>query len=458
MRKPLHIVILAAGEGTRMKSNLPKVLHKLGGRPLLSHLLDTAAALQPAALHVVVGNGADQVRAVCGERDVNWVVQSPRRGTGHAVMQVMPAIPDGAAVLVLLGDHPLIPLAVLQEMISHHAADLALLTMQPEDPAGYGRVVRDPQGDITSIVEDRDATPEQWAIREVNTGIIMADATRLRSWLDSLDCNNAKNEYYLTDIFSLAHDEGCRIKAVIAPDARDLQGANDRRQLAALESRYRARRAGELMEAGVQLMDPDRVDIRGTVTAGLDVCIDVNVVLQGNIVLGDAVTVGPGCVLKDCELAAGTTVSAYSVLEGVTTTGSCDIGPFARLRPGTSLAEGCRIGNFVETKNAHLAMGSKASHLTYLGDVEIGRNVNIGAGTITCNYDGANKHRTTIEDDVFVGSNTALVAPVTLHRGATIGAGSTVSGDAPPDALTVGRARQRSIEGWKRPQKAGGKK
>jgi len=458
MRKPLHIVILAAGEGTRMKSNLPKVLHKLGGHPLLLHLLDTAAALQPAALHVVVGNGAEQVRAICGKHDVNWVVQSPRRGTGHAVMQAMPDIPDGAAVLVLLGDHPLITLAVLQEMTSLSSADLALLTMQPDDPAGYGRVVRDRRGDITSIVEERDATPEQRTIREVNTGIIMADAGRLRGWLDSLDCDNSKNEYYLTDIFSLAHGEGCRIHGVIAPDAGDLQGANDRKQLAALESRYRLRRAGELMEAGVQLMDPQRVDIRGNVTAGVDVCIDINVVLQGNNVLGDAVTVGPGCVLKDCDLAAGTTVNAYSVLEGVTSTGPCDIGPFARLRPGTSLSEGCRIGNFVETKNAHLAAGSKASHLTYLGDAEIGHNVNIGAGTITCNYDGANKHRTTIEDDVFVGSNTALVAPVTLHRGATIGAGSTVSGDAPADALTVGRARQRTIEGWKRPQKAGNKK
>ena len=281
----------------------------------------------------------------------------------------------------------------------------------------------------------------------------MADASSLRRWLEGLGCDNAKQEYYLTDIFSLAHGERARIRGVVAPDARDLEGANNRRQLAALERRYCGRRADELMDAGVQLVDPGRVDIRGRVEPGTDVRIDVNVVLEGDNRLGDGVALGPGCVLKNCDLAAGTNVHAHSVLEGVTTTGGCDIGPFARLRPGTVIAAGCRVGNFVETKNARLGPGSKASHLTYLGDSEIGSNVNIGAGTITCNYDGANKHRTTIEDDVFVGSNTALVAPVTVHHGATIGAGSTVSKDAPPDALTVSRARQTSIQGWKRPAK-----
>jgi bifunctional UDP-N-acetylglucosamine pyrophosphorylase/glucosamine-1-phosphate N-acetyltransferase len=453
MNKPLHIVILAAGEGTRMKSALPKVLHSLGGRPMLAHLLETAAALQPAAIHVVVGSGAERVRASCNEQDINWVLQDQRRGTGHAVMQAMPAIPDDASVLILLGDHPLIPESVLREMTGDGSAPLAVLTMEPDDPTGYGRVVRDHDGEIMAVVEDRDATPEQRQFREVNTGIMMADAARLRAWLDGLGCDNVKQEYYLTDIFALAHGERARIRGVMAPDPRDLQGVNDRNQLAALESRYRSRRAGELMAAGVQVMDPHRVDIRGRVAAAADVRIDVNVVLEGDIRLGEAVVVGPGCLLKDCNLAAGTIVHAHSVLEGVTTTGACDIGPFARLRPGTVLAAGCRIGNFVETKNARLGEGSKASHLTYLGDAEIGRNVNIGAGTITCNYDGANKHRTSIEDDVFVGSNTALVAPVTIQRGATIGAGSTVSKDAPPDALTVSRARQATIKGWKRPEK-----
>jgi len=453
MKRPLHIVILAAGEGTRMKSGLPKVLHTVGGRAMLLHLLETTAALQPAGTHVVVGNGAERVKSACDQYEVNWVLQSSRRGTGHAVMQAMPHIPEDAAVLILLADHPLIPLEVLREMCSDQSVPLAALTMVPEDPAGYGRVVRDQDGEITAVVEERDATPEQREFREVNTGIMLADAASLRRWLGGLSCDNAKQEYYLTDIFTLAHGERTAIRSVLAPDARDLQGANDRRQLAALERRYRSRRAGELMDAGVQVVDPDRVDIRGRVHAGVDVRIDVNVVLEGENRLGDGAVLGPGCVLKNCDLAAGTTVHSHSVLEGVTTTGPCDIGPFARLRPGTVLATGCRIGNFVEAKNTRLGAGSKASHLTYLGDSEIGTNVNIGAGTITCNYDGANKHKTIIGDDVFVGSNTALVAPVTVHRGATIGAGSTVSKEAPPDALTVSRARQTTIKGWKRPRK-----
>jgi len=453
MSKPLHIVILAAGEGTRMKSTLPKVLHTVGGRPMLHHLLETASALRPAAVHVVAGNGFEQVRDASSAYEINWVLQAERRGTGHAVMQAMPQIPDDASVLILLGDHPLIPAAVLEEMTADHSDPLAVLTMRLDDPAGYGRIVRDPEGEIVAVVEDRDATTQQLELREVNTGIIMADAARLRAWLSGLRCDNAKREYYLTDIFSLANSEGACVRGVMAPDARDLQGANDRRQLAQLESRYRQLRAGALMDAGVQVMDPDRIDVRGPVQTAADVRIDVNVVLEGENRLGEGVAIGPGCVLKDCDLAAGTTIHAHSVLEGVTTNGACDIGPFARLRPGTVLAAGCRIGNFVEAKNAHLGAGSKANHLTYLGDSEIGSGVNIGAGTITCNYDGARKHRTVIEDDVFVGSNTALVAPLRLHRGATIGAGSTISKDAPADALTVSRARQATIKGWKRPRK-----
>jgi bifunctional UDP-N-acetylglucosamine pyrophosphorylase/glucosamine-1-phosphate N-acetyltransferase len=454
MTKPLHVVIMAAGEGTRMKSALPKVLHTVGGRPMLEHTLETVAELEPAAVHVVVGYGADRVRGAFSAWQANYVLQSERRGTGHAVMQAMGNIPDGAAVLVLPGDHPLIPPSVLKQLTGRRDRPLAVLTMKPDDPAAYGRIIRDEAGAVVAVVEDRDATPEQREIREVNTSIMLADAASLRRWLDGLDCDNSKQEYYLTGIFHLAHAEQTPIDAVLAPDAADLQGANDRRQLAGLERRYRARRAGELMDHGVHLIDPSRTDIRGRVETGSDVWIDVNAVLEGNIRLGDGVHLGPGCVLRDCDLAAGTRVLAYSVLEGVTTTGECDIGPFARLRPGTVVSAGCRIGNFVEAKNARLGQGSKANHLTYLGDTEIGSGVNVGAGTITCNYDGANKHPTVIGDDVFVGSNTALVAPVTVGRGATIGAGSTISKDAPADALTVSRARQTTIRGWKRPQKS----
>ena len=453
MSKALHIVILAAGEGTRMKSSLPKVLQPLGGRPMLSHLLDTAQELEPEQIHVVIGSGAEQVEQACGDYGVNWVLQNERRGTGHAVIQVMPDIPDDAEVLVLLGDHPLIPAALLSAMIVNRTSPLALLTMDLENPHGYGRILRDPGGNIIGVVEDHDAMPEQRSIREVNTGIILADAAKLRLWLGRLDCDNSKQEYYLPGIFPMARAESGEIQGVIAPDERDLQGANDRRQMAELEKRFRQRMARKLMEAGVHIIDPDRVDIRGRVDAGPDVCLDINVVLEGDNRLGDGVSIGPGCVLKDCQLAAGTLVHAHSVLEGVTSTGACDIGPFARLRPGTVLAAGCRVGNFVEAKNVQLGEGSKASHLSYLGDSVIGSNVNVGAGTITCNYDGANKHQTVIENDVFIGSDTQLVAPVTIGRGATIGAGSTVTKNAPADSLTVSRSRQTTIAGWKRPRK-----
>ena len=429
MSKPLHIVVLAAGEGTRMQSGKPKMLQLLGGRPLLTHLLDTAVALQPEGVHVVVGAGSEAVKEAC---------------SGYEV---------GAAVLVLLGDAPLVPQALLQQMVDEYRGPLALLTMELDDPHGYGRILRDPGGNIIGVVEHRDAEAHQHAIREVNTGIIMADSERLRNWLGRIGCDNAKGEYYLPDVFSLARAENGEIQGVVAPDASDLQGANDRAQLALLERRLQQRRAEELMAGGVQLMDPARTDVRGRVVAGRDVLIDVNVVLEGEVQLGDGVTIGPGAVLRDCTLAAGTRVLAYSVLEGVATTGPCDIGPFARLRPGTELSSGCRIGNFVETKNARLGENSKASHLSYLGDSDIGSGVNIGAGTITCNYDGANKHRTVIEDGAFIGSDTQLVAPVTVGRNATLGAGTTLTKDAPGDALTVSRARQATIRGWKRPVK-----
>jgi bifunctional UDP-N-acetylglucosamine pyrophosphorylase/glucosamine-1-phosphate N-acetyltransferase len=436
-----------------MQSSLPKVLQTLGGRPMLAHLLETAVTLDPEQIHVVIGSGADQVKEACDGFDVNWVIQAQRRGTGHAVMQAMPAIPDDASVLVLLGDHPLIPASVLAEMIEKNLANLSVLTMELDKPRGYGRIERDRTGRISGVIEDRDATPAQWKIREVNTGIILADAAQLRRWLDSLDCDNLKQEYYLTDIFAMAHSEKKEIHGVLAPDARDLQGANDRRQLATLEQRYRQQLTRRLMDEGAHIVDPERVEIRGKVAIGKDVCLDINVILEGANTFGDGVTIGPGAVLKDCDLAAGTRVHAYSVLEGVRTNGPCDIGPFARLRPGTELAAGTRIGNFVEVKNSRLGEGSKASHLSYLGDTTIGKDVNIGAGTITCNYDGVNKYRTVIEDDAFIGSNSQLVAPVTVGKGATIGAGTTLSKDAPPQALTLSRAKQVTVENWQRPKK-----
>ena len=438
-----------------MQSNLPKVLQTIGGRPMLTHLLETAATLDPEQVHVVIGSGADQVKKACDGFDVNWVIQAQRQGTGHAVMQAMPTIPDDALVLVLLGDHPLVPAGVLAEMMEKNLAPLCVLTMELEQPRGYGRIERDRTGRIRGVIEDGDATPAQWKIREVNTGIILADAAQLRRWLDKLGCDNVKHEYYLTDIFAMAHSEKKEIHGVLAPDARDLLGANDRCQLAVLEQRYRQQAAMRLMDQGVHIIDPDRVDIRGRVATGMDVCLDVNVVLEGVNSFGDGVKIGPGAVLKDCSLAAGTRVHAYSVLEGVRTSGPCDIGPFARVRPGTELAAGTRIGNFVEVKNTRLGEGSKASHLSYLGDAAIGKGVNIGAGTITCNYDGAKKHRTVIEDGASIGSNSQLVAPVTVGKDATIGAGTTLTHDAPADSLTLSRVRQTSVKGWKWPRKRG---
>ena len=453
MHKPLHIIILAAGAGTRMKSRVPKVLQTVGGRPMIFHVLDTALKLQPARVHVVFNPSVPEVPEACASYDVTWAPQEQQLGTGHAVQQAMPGIPDDANVLVLYGDIPLLEAGVLDTLLEKPLEGLRVLTMKVGQPAGYGRIIRDEAGGVTGIVEERDATEDQRAIDEVNSGIILVSKTDMAFCLDKLVSNNSQEEFYLTDIFSIAHRHEMPADGLVAPVSGDLEGANDRQQLAELERRYRGKMAVKLMQAGVQLADPDRIDIRGSVIAGSDVFIDVNVVLEGDIRLGDDVHIGPGCVLKDCQLAGRTHVQANSVLEGVVSHGACDIGPFARLRPGTVLSEGCKVGNFVEAKNVVLGKGSKASHLTYLGDSEIGSGVNIGAGTITCNYDGANKHRTVIGDDVFVGSDSQLVAPVTIGHGATIGAGSTVTKDAPPEALTVSRARQTTIKGWKRPRK-----
>ncbi len=436
-----------------MKSWVPKVLQTVGGRAMIIHVLDTAMQLQPAGIHVVFNPNAPEVRQACTSFDITWAAQAEQLGTGHAVQQAMPGIPDDADVLVLYGDIPLLEAAVLQKLVDLPSAGLKVLTMEVDDPKGYGRIVRDENGSVTGIVEERDASEEQRSITEVNSGIIMASRPVLMSCLENMTSENSQNEYYLTDVFSIAYEIGISTSGVVAPVATDLEGANDRIQLAALERRYRMKKATELMQAGVQLADPERIDVRGKVDTGRDVYIDINVILEGDISLGDGVQIGPGCVLKDCHLAAGTRVHAYSVLEGMRSLGACDIGPFARVRPGTELGEGSRVGNFVEVKNTSLGKNSKASHLSYLGDSSIGDRVNIGAGTITCNYDGANKHRTVIEDDVFIGSDTQLVAPVTIGKGADIGAGSTVTRDAPAEQLTISRARQVTVRGWKRPKK-----
>ncbi len=436
-----------------MKSRVPKVLQTVGGAPLIIHVLDTALQLDPAGIHVVFNPAAPEVREACDGYDITWAAQAEQLGTGHAVQQAMPGIPDNADVLVLYGDIPLLEAQVLRKLVDSHPDGIKVLTMNVPDPTGYGRIVRDESGRVTSIVEERDASEVQKAVTEVNSGILLAQHSVLLSCLEELASENSQNEYYLTDVFSIAWGKGILTTGMAAPVAADLEGANDRIQLAALERSYRMKKSTELMRAGVQLADPERVDVRGEVAAGSDVYIDINVILEGDISLGDDVQIGPGCVLKNCQLAAGTRVHAYSILEGMRTLGVCDVGPFARVRPGTVLEAGSRVGNFVEVKNTTLGKNSKASHLSYLGDSSIGERVNIGAGTITCNYDGVNKHRTVIGDDVFIGSDTQLVAPVTVGEGADIGAGSTVTRDAPAGKLTLSRSEQVTIEGWKRPVK-----
>lgn len=452
-RPELHVVILAAGEGKRMRSALPKVLQAVAGRPMLAHVIGAARELQAAKVHVVFGHGGEQVRAAfAGDAALGWAEQAEQLGTGHAVAQALPGVPDGARVLVLYGDVPLIRAATLRPLVEAPGA-IAVLTAELEDPTGYGRVLIDRGGRVARIVEQRDASAAEAAVTTINTGILVADAARLRDWLSRVGKDNQQGEYYLTDVFALAAADGEGALAVDCPDATEVEGANDPWQLARLERVYQLRTAQALAMQGVRFADPARVDVRGQVEVGRDVSIDVDVVLEGRVVLGEGVRIGPFCRLRDVELAAGTEVRAHCDLEGARTTGACSIGPFARLRPGTELSAGVHVGNFVETKKVQMGEGSKANHLSYLGDAEIGSGVNIGAGTITCNYDGANKHLTRIGDGAFIGSNTALVAPLSVGENATVGAGSTLSQDAPADTLTVARARQRSVPGWKRPTK-----
>ncbi len=451
---PLSVVILAAGQGKRMNSDLPKVLQPLAGRPLLRHVVDTARALQPAGMHVVYGHGGEQVRAEFAADALQWSLQVEQKGTGHAVMQALPSIPDDHLVLVLFGDVPLLTVATLQDLLQL-AGDgkLALLTVALADPTGYGRILRDARGSVKGIVEQKDASAAQLKIREGNTGVLAAPAPLLRKWLARLQNNNAQGEYYLTDIVAMAVKERVAVRPLVATSESEVLGVNDKVQLAQLEAVHRRVLAVAAMRAGATLVDPSRFDQRGELQVGRDVFIDANVVFEGHVVLGDRVRIGPNCVLRDVTVGAGTQIHSNCVLEKSAVGGDCSVGPFARLRPGTTLAAGVHIGNFVEVKNSSLGEGSKANHLTYLGDATVGVAVNVGAGTISCNYDGANKSRTVIEDGAFIGSGTMLVAPVTIGARATTGAGSTITKDAPAGKLTLARSRQVTVEGWQRPVK-----
>ena len=449
----MNVVILAAGQGKRMNSDLPKVLHRLAGTPLLGHVLAAARALKPSRIVIVYGHGGEAVRAMFdAQSDLVWVKQEPQLGTGHAVMQALPLLDDKLPTLVLYGDVPLIRAATLARLIEVAGKGVGLLTVEADDPEGYGRIVRS-RGKVTRIVEEKDATPKQRAIREVNTGIMVVPTKKLKTWLNALKNDNAQKEYYLTDVIAAA--VAAKVPVGTEQPGADWEtlGVNSKTHLADLERFYQYETASLLLEKGVTLADPDRLDVRGKLTFGRDVSIDINCIFEGEVVLGDGVVVGPHCLLRNVRVAAGTRIEAYCHFEDAVIGANCRLGPYARIRPGTRLAEGVHIGNFTEVKNSDIGAGSKANHLSYVGDSSVGRNVNIGAGTITCNYDGANKHRTIIEDDVFIGSDTQLVAPIRVGKGATLGAGTTLTRDAPPGELTVSRAKQVSIPGWKRPVK-----
>jgi bifunctional UDP-N-acetylglucosamine pyrophosphorylase/glucosamine-1-phosphate N-acetyltransferase len=450
---PLDVIVLAAGQGKRMRSELPKVLHPLAGRPLLAHVLDTARALAPRKTIVVHGHGAEQVRAAFAGHDVEWVLQAEQLGTGDAVRQALPRLAGDGEVLILYGDVPLVRPASLQRLADAARTGVAVMTAEVDDPSGYGRVLRNQAGGVERIVEEKDASSAERAVREINAGFMALGARRLRDWLAKIGNRNAQKEYYLTDLVGLAVGDGVPVVAVKVEDATEVAGVNSKRELAALERAAQRRWARQLMDEGVTLADPARIDVRGTLECGRDVSIDVNCVFEGRVVLGDRVRVGPNCLLRNVSIAAETEVHAFSHLEDSQVGARCRLGPYARLRPGSALADEVHIGNFVEVKASRLGARSKANHLAYIGDTDVGARVNVGAGTIVCNYDGAAKHRTVIEDDCFIGSDATLVAPVRIARGSYIGAGSTITRDTPAGQLSVARARQVSIPGWKPPKK-----
>lgn len=450
----LNIVILAAGQGKRMRSRLPKVLHKLAGKPLLEHVVDTAQTLNPKNIFIVYGHGGDQVREQLKHLSVDWIEQPQQLGTGHAVAQAIPHIDDNSHVLVLVGDAPLITSATLQELIKQTSANsVGMVTATMPNPTGLGRIVRDTSNNVIAIVEEKDATAAQKQIQEINSGIIMAPTNKLKTWLANLKNNNQQNEYYLTDIMTMAVSDNVAITAVNAATPEEVQGINDRMQLLQLERYYQHQQAKQLMINGVTIIDPQRLDIRGKLDCATDVTIDINVIIEGNVTIGTGSYIGPNAILRDTHIGENVSIKSNCVIEEANIANDCTIGPFARIRPGTVLANEVHIGNFVEVKNSHIATKSKINHLSYVGDANVGQGVNIGAGTITCNYDGANKHQTVIEDDVFIGSNTSLIAPITVGKGATIGAGSILNKSVPADALTFNRAEARTISSWKRPAK-----
>jgi bifunctional UDP-N-acetylglucosamine pyrophosphorylase/glucosamine-1-phosphate N-acetyltransferase len=438
-----------------MNSDLPKVLQPLAGRPLLQHVVDAARALDGVhAIHVVYGHGGERVREAFAGQDLQWALQAEQHGTGHAVQQAMPNVPDGDLVLVLYGDVPLTTPATLARLVAAAGQEsLAVLSARMRDPSGYGRIVRDGSGRLVRIVEHKDANTKERAIDEVNTGLMALPATQLRRWLGELRNDNAQGEYYLTDVIVMAVKQGLQVEAVVADDEAEVQGVNDKQQLAEVEATLRRRRAQELLRAGVTLVDPARIDVRGVLATGRDVFIDVNAVFEGEVRLGDRVRIGPGCVIRNASLGADTEVGAHCVIDGAQVGANCRVGPFARLRPEARLHDDVHVGNFVEVKKSELKRGAKANHLTYLGDATVGEKANVGAGTVTCNYDGVNKFRTEIGAGAFIGSGSMLVAPVTIGAGATIGAGSTITRDAPEGKLTLERSKQATIDGWKRPVK-----
>jgi len=450
----LSIIILAAGQGTRMKSSLPKILHPLAGRALLEHVYIAATRLEASQVHVVYGYGGEKILADLSHLDVSWVEQTEQLGTGHAVAQAIDAVPSSDEVLILYGDVPLITHETLAHLVLvSRESGFSLLTSYIDDPRGYGRIIRDSKGDITSIVEEKDATEEQRAVCEINTGMMCVKAKWLKQWLANLNNGNSQGEYYLTDVIKMAVDEGIIIESIKSESVLEIQGVNDRRQLAELERYYQMIQAHHLMNQGVTLMDPHRFDLRGDLETGKDVVIDINTIIEGSVSIGNNVSIGPNCHIKDADIGDNVVIQSNSVIDNAVIGKHCIIGPFARIRPETRLSDNVHIGNFVEVKKSQIDDGTKINHLSYIGDSDIGKNTNIGAGSITCNYDGAHKHTTTIGDNVFVGSDTQLVAPVSIGNNVTIGAGTTVTKDVQENMLTVSRAEQKIIKGWKRPKK-----